>query len=179
MPTVATVAHLIYCWILVLSVSNFAQKLLNGFAWNFGRRLAMDQWTIKLWWRSGPRIWIRMLIATLGRRALAEVCTVPVLLVCTLSYLFIALWCGCGTSTLRHKWFPQLHFHFHISRLLDCTNKGARTIFLQRDANLGTIAPTFFCYVWIIKNSCCKCILMSDDWCRIEYLTSKNRAKTK
>ena len=34
---------------------------------------------IKFWWRSGSRIWIR--IATLVRRALAGVCTVPVLLV--------------------------------------------------------------------------------------------------
>jgi len=28
-----------------LSVSNFAQKLLNGFAWNLQRRLAIGQWT--------------------------------------------------------------------------------------------------------------------------------------
>ena len=36
---------------------------------------------IKFWWRSGSRIWIRICIATLVRRALAEVCTVPMLLV--------------------------------------------------------------------------------------------------
>jgi len=34
---------------------------------------------IKFWWRSGSRIRIR--VATLARRALAEECTVPVLLV--------------------------------------------------------------------------------------------------
>jgi len=28
-----------------LSVSNFARKLPNGFAWNFQGRLAMGQWT--------------------------------------------------------------------------------------------------------------------------------------
>jgi len=28
-----------------LSVSNFAQKLLNGFAWNFQESLTMDKWT--------------------------------------------------------------------------------------------------------------------------------------
>ena len=31
-----------------LSISNFAQKLPNGFAWNFQGRLAM----VKFWWRS-------------------------------------------------------------------------------------------------------------------------------
>jgi len=35
---------------------------------------------VKFWWRSGSRIRIRIRIATLVRRALAEVCTVPVLL---------------------------------------------------------------------------------------------------
>jgi len=34
---------------------------------------------IKFWWRSGSQFWIR--IATLVSHALAEVCTVPVLLV--------------------------------------------------------------------------------------------------
>jgi len=49
---------------------------------------------IKFWWRSGSaririRIWIRirMRIATLVRRALVEVCTVPVLVY--LFYLFV------------------------------------------------------------------------------------------
>jgi len=35
-----------------LSVRNFAQKLPNGFAWNFHRRLANEQ-VIKFWWRYG------------------------------------------------------------------------------------------------------------------------------
>jgi len=110
-----------------LSVSNFAQKLPNGFAWNFQGRLAMGQWTndwilvvvrITVWiqglffqichyweiWKVHPVIhlswsatWRQRLllswkipkdspdggtdIAVLVRRALAEVCTVPVLLV--------------------------------------------------------------------------------------------------
>jgi len=35
-----------YVFVVVcLSISNFAQKLLNRFAWNFQRRLAMGQWT--------------------------------------------------------------------------------------------------------------------------------------
>jgi len=33
------------CLSVCLSVSNFAQKLPNGFAWNFQGRLAMGQWT--------------------------------------------------------------------------------------------------------------------------------------
>jgi len=36
---------------------------------------------IKCWWRSGSAIPIRIRIATLVKRALAEVCTIPVLLV--------------------------------------------------------------------------------------------------
>jgi len=56
-----------------------------------GWQLANEQ-MIKFWWRSGSgiriRIWIRIRIrirvATLVRRALAEVCTVPVLVVETL-----------------------------------------------------------------------------------------------
>jgi len=42
-----------------------------------------NEQTIKFWWRPGSqiRILIRVGIATLVRRALAEVCTVPVLLV--------------------------------------------------------------------------------------------------
>jgi len=31
--------------VVCLSVSNFAQKVPNGFAWNFQGRLAMGQWT--------------------------------------------------------------------------------------------------------------------------------------
>jgi len=61
-----------------LSVSNFVQKLPNRFARNFqgGWQWAHEQ-MIKFWWRSGSRI----RIMTLVRHALAEVCTVPVLLV--------------------------------------------------------------------------------------------------
>jgi len=66
--------------VVCLSVSNFAQKLVNGFAWNFQLRLALGQWKmIKFWWQSGWRI----RFATLVRHTLAEVCTVPVLQVPT------------------------------------------------------------------------------------------------
>jgi len=34
-----------YVIVVCFSVGNFAQKLLNGFAWNFQERLAMGQWT--------------------------------------------------------------------------------------------------------------------------------------
>jgi len=88
------------------TVSNFAQKLPNGFAWNFQGRLAMGQpinrqlLMIKFWWRIGSRIpiriWIRIPIATLVRRALAEVCTVPELLV-------------------------LLHLNFRLAEYNDCT----------------------------------------------------------
>jgi len=44
--------------------------------------------------RSGVQIRIRIRIATLVRRALAEVCTVPVLLVCY------------GTAFRRHRYKP-------------------------------------------------------------------------
>ena len=52
--------------------------LRKNFATDLQGRLAIEQ-MIKVWWRSESRIRIR--IATLVRRALAEVCTVPVLLV--------------------------------------------------------------------------------------------------
>ena len=46
----------VYLFVCCLFVSNFAQKLPNGFAWNFQGRL---EWTneqmIKFWWRSGSR----------------------------------------------------------------------------------------------------------------------------
>ena len=45
-----------------------------------GRQWANEQ-TIKFWSRSGSGIRIRIRIVTLVRRALAEVCTVPMLLV--------------------------------------------------------------------------------------------------
>jgi len=40
----------------------------------------ISEQTIKFWWQSGSRIAIRTRIAILVRRALAEVCAVPVLL---------------------------------------------------------------------------------------------------
>jgi len=70
--------------VVCLFVSNFAQKLPNGFPWNFQEdwQWANEQ-MIKYWWQSGSgiRIRTRICIVTLVRRALAEVCTVPVLLV--------------------------------------------------------------------------------------------------
>ena len=70
------------CLSVCLSVSNFAQNVPNGFTRNFqGRKVgngsALSEQMIKLWWRSGSQIRIR--IATLVRPALAEVCTLPVL----------------------------------------------------------------------------------------------------
>jgi len=53
-----------YVFVVVcLFVSNFAQKLPNGFACNFGEgwQPAIEQ-TIKFWWRSGSRIRIRIRI---------------------------------------------------------------------------------------------------------------------
>jgi len=69
--------------VVCLSVSNLVQKRLNRLAWNFHGRFAManEQKTIRI--RICIRIRIR--IATLRRRSLAEVCTVPVLLVTTLT----------------------------------------------------------------------------------------------
>jgi len=73
-----------YVYVVVcLSVSNFAQKLQvlyeifrEGWQWE-------SEQMIKFWWRSESRmnIRIRIRIATPVRRTLAEVCTVPVLLV--------------------------------------------------------------------------------------------------
>ena len=78
------------CLSVCLSASNIAQKLLNEMHETFrkGWQWANEQ-TIKFWWRSDSRSWIRtripirirIRIATLVRRALADVCTVPMLLV--------------------------------------------------------------------------------------------------
>jgi len=38
-------SSLFVCLSVCLSVSNFARKLPNGFAWNFQRSLAMGHWT--------------------------------------------------------------------------------------------------------------------------------------
>jgi len=58
---------------------------------------------IKFWWRPGSRIWIRIDIATLAKRALVEVCTIPVLLV------FFCLRFACAA-------FPKYH---NITRSYD------------------------------------------------------------
>jgi len=59
------------------------------------------QWTneqmIKVWWRSESRIRIRIHIMTLVRRGLAEVCTVPVLLI--FAVLLLLLTCAFTTHT--------------------------------------------------------------------------------
>jgi len=57
------------CLSVCLSVSNFAQKLTNRFAWNIEGRLAIGQWTND-WILVSIRICIR--IMTLVRRALVQ-----------------------------------------------------------------------------------------------------------
>ena len=64
--------YLSVCLSVCLSVSSFVQKLFRE-----GRQWANEQ-MIKFWWRTRSRIRIR--ITTLVRHALAEVRTVPVLL---------------------------------------------------------------------------------------------------
>jgi len=119
--------------VVCLSVSNFAKKLLNGFTWNFQRRLASSEQTIKFWWRSGIQIQIR--IATLVRCALAEVCTVPVLLVVHLS---VSL-----TFISRSLWFAE-HFWFGIYVCL-CYSQ-------INQINPSLLASTNYCKI-IIPNS--------------------------
>jgi len=70
---------------------------LRKYFWTDLQELFKEGWqgpmkkTIKFWWRSGSRI----RIATLVRRALAEVCTVPVLLVMHVFDLILLVgWCG-------------------------------------------------------------------------------------
>ena len=69
-------------YLLATLRKNFATHLHEVFreGWQWA-----DEQMAKLWWRSGPgiriRIRIRITIGLLVRRALAEVCTVPVLLV--------------------------------------------------------------------------------------------------
>jgi len=68
--------------VVCLSVSNFAQK---NFEMDLHEIFREDkQWLseqmIKFWWRSGSKICIRILIATLVRCTLVEPCTVSVLL---------------------------------------------------------------------------------------------------
>ena len=95
------------CLSVCLSVSNFAQKLRNGFAGNCQGRLAMGQLTnayilvaiwisvqiqlqglfsgfVNIWRYATLQCWAGIAIATmtsLRHQPLAEVCTVPVLLV--------------------------------------------------------------------------------------------------
>ena len=84
------------CLSACLFVGNFVQKILNGFVWDFLGRSAVGQQTnIKFWWRS--RSGIRIRIMTLVRRSLAEVCTLPVLLV-TLAFSALTLLVGCQAS---------------------------------------------------------------------------------
>ena len=91
------------CLSVCLSVSKFAQKLPNGFAWNFrkGWQWANEQ-IIKFWWWSGSRIQvqicIRISIATLVRCALVEVCIVPVLLVFFPAVTVIVIFAICIQS---------------------------------------------------------------------------------
>ena len=76
--------HLFVClFVFLLSATlrqNFRMDLRvifrEGWQW-------ANEEMIKFWWRYGSRIWIRIRtwIATLVRRALAEVCTISVLLV--------------------------------------------------------------------------------------------------
>jgi len=68
----------VVCLLATLHKNNFWTDLHEIF--REGWQWASEQ-IVKFWWRSGSRIWIQIRIATLVRRALAEVCTVPVLLV--------------------------------------------------------------------------------------------------
>jgi len=73
----------LYVRLLATLRKNVQTDLLEIF--RVGRQWTSEQ-TIKFWWRSGSGIRIR--IETLVRRALAEVCTVPVLLVSNILYQY-------------------------------------------------------------------------------------------
>ena len=154
-----------------LSVSNFAQKLPNGFAWNFQGTFAMGQWTndqilvaiqITIWiqglfsrfvtiGRYGKcltdmnllLILIRQM-AALIRCTLAEVCTVPVLLVicdseCKFDVAaYILLKAHTKDSCLfmrehsvggRHK---EMKWYFKICDFFSKVNVKAIVLILQR-----------------------------------------------
>jgi len=73
---------------------------------------------IKFWWRSGSLIWIRnwiwmnrisICISTLVRRALAEVFTVQVLLVC---FIIVALWNRADHYIFCHPVVCSSFFYF-------------------------------------------------------------------
>jgi len=75
------------CWFVHLLATlrnNFQAYLLEIFreGWQWA-----DEQMIKFWWQSGSRIHV----ATLVRHALAEVCTVPVLLVISISSAVIVM----------------------------------------------------------------------------------------
>ena len=112
-----------------LSVSNCGQKLLNGFAWYFQGRLAMGQWTnnyILVAIRITDLLQIGIHIATLVRRALAEVCTVPVLLVVCLGNNFRSKWPSTRLRTIYLAcWFLLFKFEGqdHRSKLGLAGNK--------------------------------------------------------
>ena len=78
--------------------TDFHEIFREGWQW------AIEQ-MIKFQWRSGSRIRIGIRIATLVRRALAEVCTVPVLLVC-FCYVEFSFFSTMPTGWLGSpKWF--------------------------------------------------------------------------
>jgi len=78
LPPPRRLCFLIVCLSVSLSVSNFAQKLLSGFAWSLQGRLPVGHWTND--WIL-VAIWIVGYVATLVKCALAGVYTVPVHLV--------------------------------------------------------------------------------------------------
>jgi len=71
----------------------------------FSGKVSSGPWAveqmIKFWWRSGSQIQIWIHITTLVRPALAEVCTVPVLLVCNLLHLQRLHWISWQCRVLR------------------------------------------------------------------------------
>jgi len=75
-----------------LFVSNFPQKLPNGFAWNFQRRLAINEQMNK-WLNFGgdPYHRSRSVSRSWLRRAYADVCTVPMLVVLNVELRFCFL----------------------------------------------------------------------------------------
>ena len=96
-----------------LFVSNFAQKLPSQETFREGWQWA-DEQMIKFWWRSGSGIHI----TTLVRRALAEVCTVPVLLV---DFVLAKMYFYHTSTYLVHEWTQLLdHTFVATSHSLGC-----------------------------------------------------------
>jgi len=71
---------IVVCLSVCLSVSNFAQKNSERICMKFSGKVGNGPMNKRLDFGGDP-VHIRIRIATLVRRALAEVCTVPVLLV--------------------------------------------------------------------------------------------------